>query len=148
MFDTKGYVWRRYGIRSRSRVTSSRYAWSNTIRQTLCNLWKCTRDVYAKQDSELAKYQFTRFTCQTVNVYSCGAYDDILELDPLATTLTLVNHNIYPLALLNLATFYTIDPHESVSYLLARYQYQEGDFGGLNLYLSNIHKLPPKYLQC
>ena len=38
----------------------------------------CTRDVYAKE-SGLAKY---RFTCETIDVYSCGVHNGILELDP------------------------------------------------------------------
>ena len=40
----------------------------------------CTRDVYAKE-SGLDKYRFTR---ETIDVYSCGVYDGMLDLDPFA----------------------------------------------------------------
>ena len=39
-----------------------------------------TRYVYAKE-SGLAQYQFT---CETIDVYSCGVYDGMLDLDPFA----------------------------------------------------------------
>ena len=38
-----------------------------------------TKDVYAKRESVLAKYQFT---CEIVNVYSSGVYNDMLVLVP------------------------------------------------------------------
>ena len=41
---------------------------------------ECTRDVYAKE-SGLAKYQFTH---ETIDVYSCGVYDGMLDLDTFA----------------------------------------------------------------
>ena len=37
-----------------------------------------TRYVYAKE-SGLAQYQFT---CETIDVYSCGVYNGMLDLDP------------------------------------------------------------------
>ena len=37
----------------------------------------CTKDVYAKE-SGLAKYLFTR---ETIDVYSCGVYNGMLDLD-------------------------------------------------------------------
>ena len=40
----------------------------------------CTRDVYAKE-SGLAKYLFTG---ETLDVYSCGVYNGMLDLDPFA----------------------------------------------------------------
>ena len=40
---------------------------------------ECTRDVYAKIDTKLAKYQFT---LETVNLYNCGVYNSILKLVP------------------------------------------------------------------
>ena len=40
----------------------------------------CTRDVYAKE-SGLAKYRFTR---ETIDVYSSGVYNGMLDLDPFA----------------------------------------------------------------
>ena len=40
----------------------------------------CTKDVYAKE-SGLAKYLFTR---ETIDVYSCGVYNGMLDLDPFA----------------------------------------------------------------
>ena len=39
----------------------------------------CTRDVYAKKESWLAKYEITR---ETIDVYSCGVYNGMLDLDP------------------------------------------------------------------
>ena len=38
----------------------------------------CTRDVHAKQDSGLAKYQFT---WETIDVYSYVEYNGMLDLD-------------------------------------------------------------------
>ena len=40
----------------------------------------CTKDVYAKERG-LAKYLFTR---ETIDVYSCGVYNGMLDLDPFA----------------------------------------------------------------
>ena len=40
----------------------------------------CTKDVYAKE-SGLSKYQFTG---ETINVYGCGIYNGMLDLDPFA----------------------------------------------------------------
>ena len=39
-----------------------------------------TKDVYTKE-SGLAKYLFIR---KTIDVYSCGVYNDMLDLDPFA----------------------------------------------------------------
>ena len=38
----------------------------------------CTRDVYAKKESWLAKYEITR---ETIDVYSCGVNNGMLDLD-------------------------------------------------------------------
>ena len=39
-------------------------------------------DVYARNDSGLAKYQFT---WETIDVYSCRAYNAMVDLDPFAS---------------------------------------------------------------
>ena len=41
----------------------------------------CTRDVYAKQEGGLAKYNFTQ---ETIDVHSCGVYNGKLDSDPFA----------------------------------------------------------------
>ena len=40
----------------------------------------CARDVYVKE-SGLAKYPFIR---ETIDVYSCAVYNEMLDLDPFA----------------------------------------------------------------
>ena len=42
---------------------------------------KCTKDVYAKNESAVAKYQFTE---ETIDVHTCGIYNIMLYLDPFA----------------------------------------------------------------
>ena len=42
---------------------------------------KCTKDVYAKNESRLAKYQFTQ---EAMDVHTCGIYNAMLYLDPFA----------------------------------------------------------------
>ena len=42
---------------------------------------KCTKDVYAKNESAVAKYQFTE---ETIDVHTCGIYNTMLYSDPFA----------------------------------------------------------------
>ena len=49
-----------------------------------------TKDVYAKRESVLAKYQFT---CEIVNVYSSGVYNDMLDLDAFTALNAFSPHN-------------------------------------------------------
>ena len=52
----------------------------------------CTKDVYAMK-SGLARYLFTR---ETIDVYSCGVYNGMLDLDPFAPLEELTQPKVYP----------------------------------------------------